>query len=445
MPVRQAGTRIALVCAAGAIAIGMLLSPASSGHSDHSTAAAATLNGEVTEPPEVAAPAEAKPVLAPKPGSRVVRVKKGDTLMDILVKQGVPRPEAHEAITALAKVFNPRKLMAGQDITLTFGPGESGNGTQATAAATLQALRLEADFDREVGAEREAAGGFGPVELRREFTVEVVRTGGEIETSLFEAAQAAGLPPKVLIELIRAYSYDVDFQRDLQPGDSFEVMFEQRVDAERKVTQTGDILFASMTLSGDKLSVYRYAVKKGDTGFFNEKGESVRKALLRTPVDGARLSSRYGKRKHPVLGYTRMHRGIDFAAPKGAPIIAAGDGFVAKAGRNGNYGKYIEIRHNAEYHTAYGHLSRFAKGLHKGKRVKQGQVIGYVGSTGLSTGPHLHFEVIRDKRKINPLSVKLPSGHKLKGADLEKFLAVKGKIDKKLAALPLETKVASAK
>ncbi len=169
----------------------------------------------------------------------------------------------------------------------------------------------------------------------------------------------------------------------------------------------------------------------------------MRKALLRTPIDGARLSSRFGKRKHPVLGYTRMHRGIDFAAPRGTPIVAAGDGLIAKAGRNGNYGNYVEIRHNREFNTAYAHLSRFAKGVRKGRRVRQGQVIGYVGSTGLSTGPHLHFEVIRNKRKINPLAVKLPSGRKLKGSELEKFLAAKAETDRKLAGLPLDTEVAS--
>ncbi len=196
-------------------------------------------------------------------------------------------------------------------------------------------------------------------------------------------------------------------------------------------------------MSGTRVQIYRHTPQDADTDYFNEKGESVRKSLMRTPVNGARLSSRYGRRRHPILGYTRMHQGLDFAAPRGAPIMAAGSGIIDYAGRHGAYGNYIRIRHNSVYATAYAHLDHFAKGIRSGKRVKQGQVVGYVGSTGLSTGPHLHYEVMRNGRRINPLNVKLPAGRKLKGHELATFRTTAAKIDRILAGLPLQTRLAS--
>jgi murein DD-endopeptidase MepM/ murein hydrolase activator NlpD len=191
------------------------------------------------------------------------------------------------------------------------------------------------------------------------------------------------------------------------------------------------------------MPVYRYTNSNGMIEFYNEKGESVQKALLRTPVNGARLSSGYGKRRHPILGYNKMHRGVDFAAKKGTTIRAAGDGVISKAGRNGAYGHYVSIRHNSEYSTAYAHLNNYKKGIRVGKRVKQGAVIGYVGSTGRSTGSHLHFEVIRDGKRINPLSVKLPSGTKLAGKELKTFMALVDSIKRHYAQLPAATELAS--
>lgn len=495
-PARRVGKEAALISAAVVVGMATVLYPSSLGRSDH-TAAAATLEalafnfpapaagpapaavrtirfaepagpvvrGIEPAPPASFAPAQARNVRPAEPAKpepaavrtirpagpaavrtirpgeravRVVRVAKGDTLMKILVDQGVPREEAHDAITALKRVFDPRTLKAGQEIALRFTPrlgGEAGKGA-------LQAIRLAPDLEHEFGVDRRGPV-FAAVQGRPQITVETVRTGGTITTSLYDAAQRAGVPPEVLVELISAFSFDVDFQRDLQPGDSFEVVFERRVNGDRSAAKPGDILYATLTLSGDAISIYRYAPDGEDFDYFNQKGESVRKALLRTPIDGARLSSRFGKRKHPILGYTRMHRGVDFAAPNGTPIMAAGDGLVAKAGRNGNYGNYVEIRHNGEFSTAYAHLSRFAQGVRQGRRVRQGEVIGFVGTSGLSTGPHLHFEVIRNDKKINPLAVKLPSGRKLAGADLTKFFAARAEIDRKLAGLPLDTEVAS--
>jgi murein DD-endopeptidase MepM/ murein hydrolase activator NlpD len=194
-------------------------------------------------------------------------------------------------------------------------------------------------------------------------------------------------------------------------------------------------------LSGTELRLIRHELANGDVDYFNEKGESVRKALLRTPVDGARLSSRYGKRKHPVLGYTRMHRGVDFAAPRGTPIMAAGDGVVEYASTNGSYGRYLRIRHNGTYKSGYAHLKSFARGVRVGTRVRQGQIVAYVGTTGRSTGPHLHYEIYRDNAQINPLSLKLPTGSKLKGKELKNFQARRAALEKTFAGLekPLQT------
>jgi murein DD-endopeptidase MepM/ murein hydrolase activator NlpD len=243
------------------------------------------------------------------------------------------------------------------------------------------------------------------------------------------------------MDLIRAYSWDVDFQRDIQRNDRFEVMFETKVDNDGNRVRTGDILMASLTLSGTELRLIRHELADGSVDYFNEKGESVRKALLRTPVDGARLSSRFGKRKHPILGYTRMHRGVDFAAARGTPIMAAGDGVVEYAKTNGSYGRYLRIRHNSTYKSAYAHLNSFAKGIGVGSRVKQGQIVAYVGTTGRSTGPHLHYEILRNNAQINPLSLKLPTGQKLEGDELKRFQASRASLEATFAAVdkPLRT------
>ncbi|MDE0781369.1 MAG: M23 family metallopeptidase, partial [Alphaproteobacteria bacterium] len=253
--------------------------------------------------------------------------------------------------------------------------------------------------------------------------------------SLFVNARNAGVPISVLVELVRIFSFDVDFQRDIWRDDKFEVMFERQRNKDGDVVNNGKILYAKLALRGTELPLYSFNNSEGNIDYFNEKGEGVRKALMKTPIDGARLSSRFGKRKHPILGYTRKHSGVDFAAPKGTPIYAAGDGSIVTAGTKGGYGKYIKIRHNSTYSTAYAHLNAYGPGIRRGKRVRQGQVIGYVGTTGRSTGPHLHYEVHRGGRQINPLTLKLPSGEKLKGSRLASFLNHRGTLDKEYVAL----------
>ena len=349
--------------------------------------------------------------------SKTVTARKGDTLMKVLTRTGADRRQAHDAIAALSRVFNPRKLKAGQKVTLTFRPPESGEGR-----AKLVGVAIAASAERDVVARRRDDGSFAPREVTRDLRRRLVRGNGDIDDSLYLAARRAGLPPGVLMEVIRIFSWDVDFQRDIQPGDRFDVVFARYLDGDGRTVREGEVVRASLTLSGTRLEVSRYEpAEDGVVDYFDRGGQSVRKALLRTPLDGARLTSGYGKRKHPILGYTRVHRGVDFGAPRGTPIYAAGDGVIESAGWNGNYGRYIRLRHNRELKSAYGHLRRIAKGIRRGKRVRQGQVIAYLGSTGLSTGPHLHYEVMVKGRRLNPMRVKLPSGRRLKGAELARF------------------------
>ncbi len=374
--------------------------------------------------------------VAPHRFSRTIRVGKGDTLMELLVGAGVPRGEAHEAITALKELYDPRKLKPGQDLILTFAAAGPGGGR-------ISGMSLPVRYDLEVAVARDGNGGFVATRVERELEHKPVWAGHVIRSSLFEAGLAAGVPAAVMIDLIRAYSYEVDFQRDIRKGDRFEVMFERLYDNDRGLAYTGDLLYAALTLGRTTLEIYRHQPAGGEADYFNGRGESIRKDLLRTPIDGARISSRYGKRKHPILGYTKMHRGVDFAAPKGTPIYAAGDGVIVALGRNGASGKYVRIRHNSQYTTAYGHLSRYAKGMESGRRVKQGEVIGYVGSTGRSTGPHLHYEVSYQGSQINPMSLKLPAGYKLEGEELTAFQEARAQIERQLLALSAATRLAS--
>lgn len=375
------------------------------------------------------------PAMEPK----TVKVARGDTLMGLMVGAGAGRSDAHEAIAALREVYSPRRLRPGQEIQLTFSTASASDDEEANAQGSaddtnvsglLMSLSLQSAVDEIVQVARAAASDdFVAEAIARPLERQVLHGSGRIDSSLFVAARNAGIPSSAMIELMRAFSYDVDFQREIQPGDKFDLVYEAFYDNEGKIVKTGNILVASLSLSGTPLSLYSYTPSSGFTDFFDEKGQGVRKALLRTPIDGARLSSGYGIRKHPILGYNKMHKGLDFAAPSGTPIYAAGDGVVERIGRNGGYGKYIRIRHHSGYKTAYAHLRSYRKGLKKGKRVKQGQVIGYVGSTGRSTGPHLHYEVLVNNKQVNPRKIKLPAGEKLKKQDLKNFQAHRAEMD----------------
>jgi murein DD-endopeptidase MepM/ murein hydrolase activator NlpD len=369
---------------------------------------------------------------------RVEHVRRGDTLITLLTRAGVPTAAAHEATKALRPVFNPRALKIGQEVKLTFAPSadQAGNG--------LRSLSLQASIERDVAVRRTEAGDFQPRQTGRALRQSLGRAGAMIDHSLFKAGVDAGVPVEIMFELIHAFSYDVDFQRDIQPGDSFEVTFEQTQDATGRLVRTGHMIYGALSLSGNLLELYRYAPRDGGpTDYFNAKGESVKKALLRTPVDGAKLTSGYGMRNHPILGYSRMHRGVDFGAPAGTPIMAAGDGVIDMAGGNGEYGNYVRIRHNDSYSTAYAHMSRIAPGLRRGMVVRQGQIIGFVGATGLATGPHLHYEVLAHDHQINPMSVKVPSGRQLAGVELRRFNTAVAEIEREIRNLPDPFAVAS--
>ena len=255
---------------------------------------------------------------------------------------------------------------------------------------------------------------------------------GSIKNNLYSSAVKAGMEPNIIVEYARIFGFEVDFQRDIRKGDRFEVMYERFLDDRNKKVKTGKILYAYLDVNNQKIELYRFG-KKNNYDFYDKKGRSIRKALMKTPINGARLSSGFGNRKHPILGFTKHHNGTDFAAPTGTPIMASGNGTVIKAGWCGNGGNCVRIRHNSSYTTGYGHLSKFA--TKTGRRVRQGQIIGYVGNTGMSTGPHLHYTVSYNGKFINSQKLKLPSGKILKGEERKLFEVERIKLDVKLAEL----------
>jgi len=255
-----------------------------------------------------------------------------------------------------------------------------------------------------------------------------------IKNNLYSSAIDVGVEPNIIVEFARIYGFEVDFQRDIRKGDWFEILYEKFEDDNNKVRDTGKIIYASMFVNGEEINLYNFKDNKIEE-YYNIKGKSITKSLMKTPINGARLSSSFGMRKHPILGYNKMHKGTDFAAPSGTPIMASGSGTVIRARWCGGGGNCVKIKHNSTYETIYAHMKAFAKGIKEGRKVRQGQIIGYVGSTGMSTGPHLHYEVVVNGKKVNSQRLKLPSGKILKGTAREKFELERIKIDLKLSAL----------
>ncbi len=255
-----------------------------------------------------------------------------------------------------------------------------------------------------------------------------------IKNNLYKSAVESGLEPNIIIEFARIFGFEVDFQRDIRKGDWFEILYEKFLDDNNKVRDTGKIIYASMYVNGEEINLYNFKFNNMED-FYDIKGKSITKSLMKTPINGARLSSSFGMRKHPILGYNKMHRGTDFAAPSGTPIMASGSGTVTRARWCGGGGNCVKIKHNSTYETIYAHMKAFAKGIKEGRKVKQGQIIGYVGSTGLSTGPHLHYEVIVNGKKVNSQKLKLPSGKILKGEERKQFEIDRIKVDLKLSSL----------
>lgn len=368
---------------------------------------------------------------------KAVVIGKGDTLSIALTRAGSTRADAEAAIGAFRAVHDPRRLQIGQTLSVGFEPE-----SEASGAVRLAAFTLDVAPDRDVVVTRGDDGVFLSREVEQPLDRVLRRKVGVIETSLYKAALAVGVPSQAVAELTHIFSFDVDFQRDIQPGNGFEILYEAAYDRNGDFVENGPLLYAALDAGERAFALFRYEPDDGPADYFDSHGKSARKALMRTPINGARLSSGYGMRKHPILGYSRKHLGVDFAAPRGTPVFAAGDGTIERVGREGNYGKYVRIRHNGTYSTAYAHLSGYAKGMSKGRRVRQGQIIGYVGSTGMSTGPHLHYEVLRNRKRINPTTLKLPTGRKLEGEELAAFREQVGKIRILLAQTPSTTRLA---
>ena len=318
-------------------------------------------------------------------------------------------------VASISKLKNGKKILstlpAGMDIHYSIPTDVTGGALKLNFSKTKDIFVWQ-DFDKNYISKM----------FLRPTRSENTLIKGIIKSSLYLSAIKSGMPENTLLEMINLLGFSVDFQREIREGDTFEIMFTKEIDVlKNSLIQTKPIDFVSINLSGTKLSFYKYHDEYGLPQYYDENGKSSKRTIMKTPINGAKLTSRYGKRKHPVLGYTKLHRGIDFAAPAGTPIFAAGDGIVEKAGWNGSYGRYIRIRHTGTYKTAYAHLSGIHKRIKIGSRISQGKIIGYVGSSGRSTGAHLHYEVLRNDKQVNPMNIKLPAGKNLNKKYLSAF------------------------
>ena len=351
----------------------------------------------------------------------LVTVEKGDTFISILNSMGLGYEEAHNLYKAFKKVYNPANIRIGQKILIG---GIYDN--ELKKIIRLDEIVIQENNLKSYSLAKNENGVFEAKVNQEELITEVNSAHGAISGSLSKSMNSQGVPNKVIHEFVNIFSYSVDFKRDVRKGDKFEIIFENKITKDGKVASSGNILYASLQLKKEKVSLYRFTDSKGNTDYYTEKGLAMKKTLHKKPLSfqNARISSPFGKRLHPIKKRWIIHWGVDYAAPKGTKIFAGGDGTVQVAKYNGGYGNYIKIRHNSEYSTAYGHMWKFAKGIRPGVRVKQGQVIGYVGSTGLSTGPHLHYEVIKNGKRVNPRTIRAATGNNLAGKDLKKFKSI---------------------
>ncbi|TGY87541.1 M23 family metallopeptidase [Marinicauda algicola] len=361
---------------------------------------------------------------APSVESDRVRVRSGQTFASVLDDAGAGRVEAARAIAALESYFPARQLRAGQELNVYFETVADETGEEVRQFAGLS---FRPDVERTLTVARTADGQFRAREATVEFERQMVRAQGAITTSLYEAALDLGATDKIIYDLANVLGFAVDF-RTVQEGDTFDIVFERFVNARGETARTGEIVYIAFDGRGDPLEYFRYTTPDGEVGYYTGEGESAQRLLMKTPINGARLSSHFGRRFHPILQTSRPHNGTDFAAPTGTPIMAAGNGIVERADRYGSFGNYIRIRHANGYKTAYAHLNGFARGIRAGTRVTQGQTIGYVGTTGRSTGPHLHYEVHLNGRPVNPMSLELPTGRRLTEAELPLFIAERDRI-----------------
>ena len=347
------------------------------------------------------------------------KIAEGETFDQILKNYSIDNEEINEIKKNLLKKINLNKLNTNQKIQFTIDQSNNSIKNFIFKVSNTEKIYLaknvkDDEFEQKI--------------LLTKLKKRIIYSENIIHQSLYKSATDQKVPTGIIIEFARIYGFQVDFQRDIRKKDSFQIMYEVFKDENGRVIENGSILFANLKLSGKNNRLY-YFDKKGSEGHYDKNGKSVQKALMKTPINGARLSSPFGMRKHPIDGFNKMHRGTDFAAPLGTPIMASGNGVVKKAGWCGGGGNCVVIKHNSTYQTVYAHMSRFAKGIRSGVRVKQGQTIGYVGSTGKSTGPHLHYEVIVNGKKVNSQKLKLPSGKILKGEERKIFETKKIKLD----------------
>ena len=351
-------------------------------------------------------------------------IKDGDTIENIFKKFGISNKQV-DIIVEKIKKMKLADIKTGQKISFLL--------KRNIGSKEIEIINVNYPLSKETFVQIDKKKN--KIEVTKNITQlykkEIVLSG-EINTSLYRSATDSGIEPNVILEFARIFGFEVDFQRDIRKGDEFEILFERFTDDRGKKIKTGKILYAFLDINNQKIQLYRFG-KKNNYDYYNLDGKSISKALMKTPINGARLSSPFGNRKHPILGFTKHHNGTDFAAPTGTPIMASGNGTVIKAGWCGNGGNCVRIRHNSSYTTGYGHLSKFA--TKTGRRVRQGQIIGYVGNTGMSTGPHLHYTVKYNGKFINSQKLKLPSGKVLKGDERKLFEVERIKLDVKLAEL----------
>ena len=347
------------------------------------------------------------------------KILKGETFDKILEKYSLNKKEISQIKIKLSKKINLNKLNTNHKIILTVDQSNNIIKEFIFQISNTEKVFLSRNTETDQ---------FNSKILVTKLKKSIIYKENIILQSLYKSAVDDNIPINTIIEFARIYGFQVDFQRDIRKKDSFQIMYEVFIDENGKLVESGEILFANLKLSGENNSLY-YFDKKGNEGHYDKSGKSVQKALMKTPINGARLSSSFGMRKHPIDGFNKMHRGTDFAAPLGTPIMASGNGVIKKAGWCGGGGNCVVIKHNSTYQTVYAHMSKFAGGIRNGVRVKQGQIIGYVGSTGKSTGPHLHYEVLVNGKRINSQTLKLPSGKILKGENRKLFETKKIKLD----------------
>jgi len=347
-----------------------------------------------------------------------ININKGESLNITLLNNGVSQKEVYEVSKILRKYISLKKINTNQFFEVLI------NNT------SKKIIRLTINLDNITSLHIfKKNDKFIANKIEKVLFKKTTLAEGLIKSSLFQAAKKEKIDTEVIIDFARIFGFEIDFQRDIRKNDIFQIVYDKYVDDDGELQKNGEIIYAYMKNKEREIALYRFQDKRGIVGYYRTNGKSIEKALMKTPINGARLSSRFGMRKHPILGYNKMHRGTDFAAPKGTPIMASGSGIIEAARWNGAYGKYIRIRHNSKYKTAYAHLNSYARGVKRGAKVRQGQIIGYVGNTGRSTGPHLHYEVIVNGKRKNSQRLKLPSGRTLRGSDREKFEMSRIRID----------------